>query len=306
MARSYILGAGGFLGQQLAKSLVRKGERVVLVGLRAPLLLDVDPDQVITGHLSSFESLDSYTETGDIFYYLIGSMTPANSTKRPSEFIATNLELFVRFLEWAEGNSSAQIVYASSGGTVYGDAVQIPTPETAPLMPISFYGLLKVAAEQYLRLFVSQGRLNGTVLRIANPYGPGQMLSKGQGLIPALIQKIKAGETVEIVDGGRAVRDYVYVDDVVEAMILAGSHSALRNETINVGTGVGTSVSEVVSLVETVMQVKARKVVRDARPGDVSSSVLDPSKLTFLTGWAPKYSLEAGLRAHVSALENSE
>ncbi len=297
MGRSFVLGAGGFLGHRLAMDLAAKGERPVLAGLRAHLPVEGEADQIVTGHLTDFDALAPYAGTGDVFYYLIASMTPANSTAQPSAFIPANLQLFVRFLEWAEQRPGARVVYASSGGTVYGNAQQVPTPETAPLNPVSFYGLLKAAAEDYLRMFIRQGRLDGAVLRIANPFGPGQKLNRGQGLIPAVIERIRAGEPIDIVDGGQAVRDYVYIDDVVEAMILGGTHPALRNETVNVGTGVGTSVMEIVTLVERAMQAEAKKVLREGRSGDVAVSTLDCTKLARFTGWTPTHNLEAGLRA---------
>lgn len=297
MARSFILGAGGFLGYHLASALAKRGQRPVLAGLRAPLILDGESDQIVTGHLSDFSALEPYAGEGDTYYYLIASMTPSNSAATPSQFIAGNLELFVRFLEWAAGRPGARVVFASSGGTVYGNAAIIPTPESAPLQPVSYYGLLKAASEQYLRIFVAQGCIEGTVLRISNPFGPGQKLNRGQGLIPALIARIKAGEPVDMIDGGRAVRDFIYVDDVIEAMVLAGHHAALRNETVNVGSGTGTSVREVLALVEQALGAEAKLNMVPARFGDVDVSTLDCTRISQLTGWQPRYSLQSGLRA---------
>jgi UDP-glucose 4-epimerase len=247
--------------------------------------------------LQDFAALESYAGNGDTYYYLIASMTPSNSAETPSRFIAGNLELFVRFLEWAAGRPGARVVFASSGGTVYGNAQVVPTPETAPLQPISYYGLLKAASEQYLQIFAARGRLDGTVLRISNPFGPGQKLNRGQGLIPALIARIKASEPVDMIDGGRAVRDFIYIDDVIEAMVLAGHHHALRNETVNVGSGTGTSVSDVLSLVQKAMGAEAKLNILPARLGDVHVSILDCTKLKHLTGWQPRYSLANALEA---------
>lgn len=297
MARTFILGAGGFLGHHLSSALAEAGQRPVLAGLRAPLALEGESDQLLTGHLQDFGVLEPYAGAGDTFYYLIASMTPSNSAERPSRFIAGNLELFVRFLEWVAGRPGARVVFASSGGTVYGNAQIVPTPETAPLQPVSYYGLLKATSEQYLSMFAAQGRLDGTVLRISNPFGPGQKLNRGQGLIPALIARIKAGEPVDMIDGGRAVRDFVYIDDVIEAMVLAGHHPALRNETVNVGTGIGTSVRDVLLLVQQALGAEAKLNIAPPRFGDVNVSTLDCTKIRRLTGWQPRYSLESGLRA---------
>ena len=297
MKRSFILGAGGFLGHHLAAALAESGERPVLAGLREPLALKGESDQIISGHLTGFDALDAYAGEGDTYYYLIASMTPSNSQAQPSAFIAENLELFVRFLEWAEKRPGARVVYASSGGTVYGNSDIVPTPETAPLKPISFYGLLKAACEQYLQLFTSQGRLEGTITRISNPFGPGQKLNRGQGLIPALISRIRSGEPVDVINGGRAVRDYIYIDDVIDAVRLAGSHPHLRNETVNVGSGRGTSVNEVIVMVERALQYEAARNIQPGRSSDVEASILDCSKMFGLTNWQPRYTLEQGLKA---------
>lgn len=297
MARFFILGAGGFLGHHLAASLAKMGRRPVLAGLTTPLVLDGESDQIATGHLQDFSVLDAYAGESDTFYYLISSMTPSNSAAEPSAFISGNLELFVRFLEWAEKRPGAKVVFTSSGGTVYGNALKVPTPETEPLQPVSFYGLLKASCEQYLNLFAAQQRLDGTILRLSNPFGPGQKLNRGQGLIPALITRIRSGEVIDLIGGGRAIRDFIYVDDVVDAMVMAGEHPALRNATVNVGSGTGTSVSEVLALVESELRCKARLTLLPVRVGDVDVSTLDCSKIKTLTGWQPRYDLMRGLRS---------
>lgn len=297
MKRPFILGAGGFLGQHLASALAKAGQRPVLAGLRAPLTLEGESDQILTGHLSSFDVLDGYVGEGNTYYYLIGSMTPSNSLGQPSDFIAENLELFVRFLEWVEQKPGARVVYASSGGTVYGNADVVPTPETAALKPISYYGLLKSSSEQYLQLFAAQGRLQGTITRISNPFGPGQKHNRGQGLIPALVSRIRAGTPIDVINEGRSVRDYIFIDDVVEALRLAGEHEALRNEVVNVGSGRGTSVNQVIELVENVLQTKARRQAHPSRFGEVETSILDCSKLNLATGWRPRTDLMTGLGA---------
>jgi UDP-glucose 4-epimerase len=296
MARSFILGAGGFLGHHLASALAKAGQRPVLAGLREPLALDGESDQILTGYLQDFSVLEPYAGTGDTFYYLISSMTPSNSAETPSRFIAGNLELFVRFLEWGERLPEARVVFVSSGGTVYGNAVRVPTPETEPLRPISFYGLLKATSEKYLDVFVSQQRLRATTLRVSNVYGPGQKLNRGQGLIPALIDRIKSSAPVEIVGAGRAVRDFVFIDDVVDALMLAGSHSALLNETVNVGSGLGIAVGDVLDLVETALSTKAIVKSQKIRPSDVEVSILECAKLRRLTGWQSRVSLIDGLQ----------
>lgn len=297
MGRSFVLGAGGFLGHRLASTLAGQGENPVLAGLRTPLMLEGPADQIVTGHLTSFEGLDPYAGEGDIYYYLIASMTPSNSSHEPSNFISGNLELFIRFLEWAEQRPGARVVYASSGGTVYGNAAIIPTPETEPMRPISFYGLVKSTCERYLNLFSEQGRIESSIVRIANPFGAGQKLNRGQGLIPALVGRIREGDPVDIIGEGRAVRDYIHVDDVVRAMLLAGAHPSMAGQTVNVATGYGASVMEVLELVQEVLGLEAKLNYHPHRPGDVEISVLDPSRLKALTGWSPEYDLESGLRA---------
>lgn len=295
MARSFVLGAGGFIGNSLSNALIKAGREAVLVGPAPSSEISPQASAVLFGKLQNFSVLEPLVQPGDIFYYLISTMTPSNSTGSPSDFVANDLGLFLRFLEWVEQVPRARIVFASSGGTVYGNAKIVPTDELAPLQPISFYGALKIACEHHLNIFAAQGRLSSTIARLSNPYGPNQRLNRGQGLIPAVLQKVSGNERLDLVDHGRAIRDFVYVDDVVNAIIQCGEHKALVNQTVNVGSGVGASVYDVVRLVEQALQKSANVRLLPPRMGDVHASVLNIAKLYTLTGWRPQVSLKEGI-----------
>ncbi|WP_290749348.1 NAD-dependent epimerase/dehydratase family protein [Henriciella sp.] len=297
MVRHVVLGAGGFLGGRLAESLVEQDVNPVLV---RPSDTQSGRFTAVKERLSGFESLGAHCGPGSVYYYCISDMTPSNSAQEPSAFIESNLTLFVRFLEWVAANGGGHVVYTSSGGTVYGDSAIRPTPETAPLEPISFYGLLKASAEQFLSLYARQGRLTFTTARISNPFGPGQQLKRGQGLIPAVAERIKAGQPLQILGEGDTVRDYIHIDDVIAALELCGTHPALSNTVVNVGTGRGLSVLEVVQIVEEALGKKAELHFVSDRPGDVRASVLDISRIRSLTGWDPEISVEEGLERWLS------
>jgi len=187
-----------------------------------------------------------------------------------------------------------RIVFLSSGGTLYGRSAIVPTPETAPTEPITAYGISKLMIEKYLALHEHLNRADYRVLRVTNPFGPFQTTIKNQGLVAMLIARGLADEPIEIWGDGSAVRDFIYVDDVVDALELASrDQSNLR--VFNVGRGEGHSLREMVSRVEVRLGKKLKLVWKDARPSDVPVSIVSNVRAREALGWEPKTPLDEGL-----------
>jgi UDP-glucose 4-epimerase len=223
-------------------------------------------------------------------------MALSNSACQPSDFVSTNLTLFVRFLEWVKRIGGVHVVYPSSGGTIYGESEIQPTPETVMPDPRSFCGLMKWTAEKYLQMFASQKSLTYTIARISNPYGPGQVLKYGQGLVPEVIVRIRTGKPVNIIGNGDAVRDYIHISDVCTCLALCGFDERFRNHILNVGTGVGFSVLDVVREIEALMHKSAILEYVPRRLGEIQSSVLDIRLAKQLVGWQPELNFQDGLK----------
>lgn len=191
------------------------------------------------------------------------------------------------------------LIYLSSGGTVYGRAETVPTPETAPTAPINFYGITKLAAERY---FTTEPGLDCRVLRISNPYGPWQFGLGGQGVIGTWMQRLQHGETLTIRGDGEAARDYIYVDDVVDALLRVTGPD-VPGGLYNIGSGQRLSLNELLQAFRTLFDVDIHCHYIAAAPSDVPVSVLDIARADRELDWRPTVSLGEGLRGTLDWLE---
>jgi len=185
-------------------------------------------------------------------------------------------------------------IFASSGGTVYGQPVTEMIAEDHPTDPISSYGVAKLAIEKYFQLYRTIHGTDYVVARMSNPFGPFQLPTTGQGLIATLFDRIARNVPVEIWGDGDSVRDYVYIDDVVEGLIAIATRGR-AGRIYNVGSGVGTSINELVPRISARLGVPARLVYAPPRGIDVSRNVLDVGRMERELAWRPGYTLDDGL-----------
>ena len=227
--------------------------------------------------------------------HLIGATTPASANLNMATDLEANVISTLHFLDACRHHNVKRVIFVSSGGTVYGIPNCIPTPESAPLEPITAYGVSKLAIERYLHLHSHLYGLDYVVLRVANPYGPYQTAKKGQGVIAAFISNALRGEPLEIWGDGSVVRDYLHVDDVVNAIQLAMNYSGASG-IFNIGSGHGHSISEIASIIERVIGHPVQRSYLAARRIDVPRSVLDVSAAHAILGWRPQTDLQTGIR----------
>ena len=190
-------------------------------------------------------------------------------------------------------------MFLSSGGTIYGRAEQIPTPEDAATDPITAYGISKLTIEKYLALHEHLYRSDYRVLRVTNPYGPFQIALKNQGVIAALVARVMNGESMEIWGDGSVVRDFIYVDDVIDALE-AAVHDRSSHRVFNIGSGEGHSLREIIDMVERLAGKKLDIAWKPGRPMDVPVSIAAIGRAKGALGWSPKTPLEAGLRETIA------
>jgi UDP-glucose 4-epimerase len=187
-----------------------------------------------------------------------------------------------------------KVVFASSGGTVYGVPETVPISEDHPTNPISSYGIVKLAVEKYLGLFHHLYGLDYTVLRISNPYGPYQDPKGQQGAISVFLHRIYEGRPISTWGDGAVVRDYLYVSDLMDALVRVTEVES-RERVLNIGSGRGTSLNELVQLMAEVVGEQPAVEYLPARALDVPVSVLDIGRARAELGWSPKTELVEGI-----------
>jgi UDP-glucose 4-epimerase len=183
-------------------------------------------------------------------------------------------------------------VYASSGGAVYGEPADYPIKEVEAPCPLSPYGASKTAAEKYIVTYANLHDLQYVILRYSNVYGPRQIIKSEAGVISIFIDRILRDEPCTVFGDGKQVRDYVYVGDVVEANISALN---CKPDVFNIGTGVETSVNDLIDAFSSILKKDILHEHVAPRPGEVFRNVLDYSKASSKIGWQPKMQLKAGI-----------
>jgi UDP-glucose 4-epimerase len=293
-----ITGVAGFLGSNLANYLVREGHQVRgLDDLSAgdPGLLV--PDVLFTrGDVSDRPKLWTLLQEVDCVYHLAARVSVPESVLYPREYNATNVGGSVSLMEAMRDVGVRRVVFISSGA-VYGDQGEQPLQESASPNPRSPYAVSKLAAEYYVRTIGDLWGIETVSLRVFNAYGPGQRLPASHPpVVPNYLRQALRGSTLVMHGEGTQTRDYVYVDDVVSAMISAATAPNLNHLVINVGSGIETSVRDLVRLIMLVTGVKVEALVNPRNDPGVSRMRADVSLAHQKLGYQPRFTLEQGLR----------
>jgi UDP-glucose 4-epimerase len=287
--RTLVTGGAGFIGSHLVDALVARGEEVVVLDdLSTGRREFVHPAATLLEH----DVREPYETDAEVVFHLAAQADVGTSMQKPGFDAEVNVVGTVNVLEAARA-AGAHLVFASTGGAIYGD-VDGPAPEDAPLRPVSAYGLAKRSAEEYVdgwnRIFDS----GHVVLRFANVYGPRQSAALEGGVIAIFLEQLSKGQQTAIYGDGGITRDFIHVDDVVRALLLAAEH---RHGVFNVGTGVETSIADVHAICERAVGVTAPPRFDPPRPGDAARSVLDTSRATLELGFTATLSLADGIGA---------
>lgn len=293
--RCLVLGAGGFLGGALCAALRAEGARMHAYGRRLPALAQGDPELWTEAAFEDGAALAAALRGQEVVFHLASSSLPADSNRDPAGDVAAQVMPSIRLLERCRAAGVRKVVFASSGGTVYGIPATVPTPEHAGTAPITAYGINKRMVEHYLELFWRLHGLDYHVLRIANPYGPGQSPFKAQGVVAAMLHRALSGLAIELWGTGEVTRDFIHVDDVSSAFVAAARYDG-PHRVMNVGSGQGRSLNQVIADLRDVLDHPALEVVRQGgRAADVPVSVLDTALIRGATGWRPGVDWLAGL-----------
>jgi UDP-glucose 4-epimerase len=291
--RCLITGADGFLGRALSRTARAHGAIVSGFGRRAANSpLDIPWRD---GDFADEAALGRALEEQDIVFHLLGSGTPAYAMQASGSILHNDVKLTVAMLELLQDRPNVTVVFASSGGAIYGVTAKAAVREDHETAPISTYGANKLIIEQYLAIYHRVYGLRYRTLRIANAYGPGQVSTRAQGFVAAAMRAALNGKTLEVWGDGSVVRDYVYVDDVAQAFISAALYDG-EPQIFNVGSGRGRSLNEVLEDVAATVGRRCEVAYSHERPIDVPWNVLNADLIRSATGWRPATDWREGLQ----------
>lgn len=288
--KAVILGAGGFIGINLAHSLVAQGFDLVCFD-RAISPHWPGKATAIIGDFASMPVELMRQLDHALVFHLISSCRPSSNTVQAADEVSRDLVTTIRYLEETR-TRVLRWVFLSSGGTVYGHNNHEQISESSPTAPICSYGVIKLAIERYFALYRQLHHVDYVVVRLANPYGPWQDPLQGQGIIAAMLYKALKGDAIVVWGDGENVRDYIYVSDATQGILAAASGQS--GEVYNIGTGIGTSINQVIKIISETLNIQLRINYTDSRSVDVRRNVLNPTKLLTSTGWRSTTGLDAG------------
>lgn len=299
--KALVTGGAGFIGSHVVDRLLADGHDVALV------------DNLSTGrrelahpaarlHVTDVRSPRLHAVFDeirpDVVLHLAAQMDIRRSVADPISDASVNILGTLNLLDCCRRAGVGRLVFASSGGAIYGDCDAIPTPETQPEGPASPYGVAKLAAERYIAAWTGLTGAVAVTLRYANVYGPRQNPRGEAGVVAIFSSRLLSGQPCVINGDGEQTRDYVFVGDVAEATMLAVNTSGVTGA-INIGTGVETTVNDLHRRLAAAAGETAPARHGPAKPGEQRRSALDASRAKRLLGWAPATTLDDGLRTTV-------
>jgi UDP-glucose 4-epimerase len=296
--RCLILGGKGFIGSHLVNVLLAAGKSVRVfdrVGAESLIAPDVcERVDMVEGDFAETEAVAAALEGCDVCVHLISTTLPKSSNEDPAYDVQSNLVSTIRLLEQARHTGLKKIVFLSSGGTVYGVPKYCPIDEAHSTDPLCSYGITKLAIEKYLELYRSLYGIEYSVLRVSNPYGEGQRLIASQGAVAVFMGRVLGNEKVVIWGDGSVARDYLYIGDLMAALMAAMDYKG-DERVFNIGSGMPTTLLELINVIESVAGKKAEIEFLSARSLDVPVNVLDIQRAQRELGWMPKVGLYDGL-----------
>lgn len=301
-----VTGGAGFIGSNIVDAYVAAGHDVVVL------------DNLSTGRMKNlnkeakFVQLDIQDDLSalftehqfDVVNHHAAQMDVRRSVEDPIFDAKTNVLGFINILQNCAKHGVKKVIFASSGGAIYGEQDYFPADENHKTQPYSPYGITKLVGEKYLFFYNLTYNLQYIALRYANVYGPRQNPHGEAGVVAIFTKKLLEGEQPFINGNGEQTRDFVFVRDVVKANVLALEHN--KSDILNVGTGVETNVNQLYQAINRLTGKNMPEKHAPAKEGEQMRSVVDHSKIQKVLGWTPDYDLERGLKETVEYFKSNE
>lgn len=295
MKTCLIMGAGGFLGRSLCQELLNEYNIVAFDRFFPEELRELSGCiRLIEGNFVDTTDFSNILEGVDIVFHLISTTVPSEDTSAIDIEIIQNVVPTVRLLESMARVGTKEIVFFSSGGTVYGEG-KCAHKTSDELRPICGYGMQKRTIESYIEFYANYYGFGYKILRISNPYGIGQDPSKPQGIIPIYVYRLFNEMPITVFGDGNTERDYIHISDLMHQIHNLLEYSG-EEHVFNLGTGKGHTINQIIELIEKFSGKDFIKIdYLPQRKCDVSKSVLDVNATNQATNWHPEISLEKGI-----------
>lgn len=301
--RCVVLGAGGFIGTNLCNALVGRVDYLRGFGRRQSFPEVMSGFDWMPGDFADPACLAAAVAGCDVVFHLVNTSTPASANVNKIADINSNVISTINLLDACRESGVQRVVFVSSGGTIYGIPENIPTPENAPTNPITAYGISKLTIEKYLALYEHLYGLEYRILRVSNPFGPYQTGLKNQGVIATFIRKALTNKPIEIWGDGSIIRDYLYIDDVIDALVNASLHTG-AGRIFNIGSGKGLSLNTIVDEISDFLNIDIKIDYHPHRNLDVPISILDTKFSESELNWHARTSFGDGLNSTISWIKS--
>lgn|SRR5574341_89684 len=296
MPKILVTGGAGFIGSHLTDRLIENGHKVLIIdNLSTGFKEHINPKAKFYQMDMRSAAIDKVIEKEQPMaaYHLAAQVDVRKSLEDPNLDVEINISGSINLLKSCIKRKVQKAIFASTGGAIYGEQEYFPADERHPVFPISPYGVAKLTMEKYLHCFYENFGLNYVCLRLANVYGPRQNPKGDQGVVAIFCGRLLNGEEVTIYGDGKQTRDYVYVDDVVDAFVSALVYS--KSEVFNIGTAIETNVNQLYEILAEKVGENSNMVYGPMRLGEQQRSVIDFAKAKKELNWEPKVDLNQGL-----------
>jgi UDP-glucose 4-epimerase len=294
--KALVLGGSGFIGSHLVDRLLAGGHDVRVMDRQHELYRP--PLDGVDYHIGDFGNraqLHATLDGRDVVFHLVSTTVPRTSNEDPAFDVMSNVVETLYLLDQCVRTAVRKVVFVSSGGAVYGTPEKLPAVEDDPTNPQSSYGIAKLTIEKYLALYHRLHGLDYAILRPSNPFGPRQNHLGDQGVVAVFMGRIASGQPIEVWGGGEAVKDYLFIDDLIEGIYRAATWDT-PSRVFNLGSGVGLSVNELVRLIGEVAGRQPAVVRSTGDALDVSKIFLDTTRAKRELQWEPQTPMRVGLQ----------
>ena len=307
--RILVLGGSGFIGQHLSRALINRGCFVRCFALEKPEAVNILGDsegkiEWVTAEFNDTARIRNSLTDIDVVFHLISTTIPSTSNKNLKADLTDNILPTLSLLDEITRSDVKKIIFISSGGTVYGMPEVIPIPEDHKEYPVCGYGIHKLMIEKYLHLYNYLYNLDFNVVRLSNPYGAAQIADRPQGAIGNFLFHVLNNKPIEILGDGKVIRDYIYIEDAVEALFSVMLYSG-NTRIFNIGSGEGHSLLDIIHIIEQISGSPVDKIFKPGRKEDLAVNILDIKKAVSELSWSPKTDLVTGITLILDSAKNN-